>query len=130
MFKLFLNDPFEVTMVPLSEQLHLTDCQAATDVGCVRSHNEDCILIASGCRWLIVADGMGGYEGGEVAARLAVETAHQTLKTSVAQGGHSAGGQAGVGHGDKRGECSRRCSCECSTGTLEHGQHFAHRNHS
>ncbi len=56
------------------------DCQGASDVGRVRGHNEDKILVSSGCRWLIVADGMGGYEGGEVASQLAVDAAHQYLK--------------------------------------------------
>jgi serine/threonine protein phosphatase PrpC len=55
---------------------------AATDPGPVREQNEDAVLItdpaspeAQECGVLLaVADGMGGYRGGEVAAQLAVET--------------------------------------------------------
>lgn len=68
------------------DHLVMLDCHGATDVGCVREHNEDRILIASACRWMIVADGMGGYEGGEVAARLAVDIAHQSLKKAYMEG--------------------------------------------
>jgi PPM family protein phosphatase len=54
-----------------------------TDCGCVRELNEDCcqvvqpsdpaILERKGVL-MIVADGMGGYQAGEVASRIAVET--------------------------------------------------------
>ena len=48
-----------------------------TDTGRVREHNEDnfAVLELAGKTLFIVADGMGGHEGGEVASRIAVETA-------------------------------------------------------
>lgn len=45
---------------------------ALTDVGRVREHNEDAFYVSPDGRLLIVADGMGGYEAGEVASALAV----------------------------------------------------------
>jgi protein phosphatase len=46
---------------------------AITDVGRVRDHNEDTFYISEDARVLIVADGMGGHEAGEVASALAVQ---------------------------------------------------------
>lgn len=46
---------------------------ARTHVG-RRSNNEDALLVDRGHGVFLVADGMGGYEGGEVASRLVVET--------------------------------------------------------
>ena len=42
-----------------------------TDVGCVREHNEDSLVVKPPL--YVVADGMGGHEAGEVASEIAVQ---------------------------------------------------------
>jgi serine/threonine protein phosphatase PrpC len=44
-----------------------------TDIGCVRRNNEDVFALADDINLYLVADGMGGAQAGEVAARLAAE---------------------------------------------------------
>ena len=46
----------------------------ATDKGRVRPINEDCFAIREELGLCVIADGMGGHNAGEVAARLAVDT--------------------------------------------------------
>ena len=49
---------------------------ARSDVGCVRSHNEDSYLVQSPL--FCVCDGMGGHAAGEVASSIAAETIAKT----------------------------------------------------
>lgn len=59
------------------------DCQGATDAGRVRTNNEDTFLVKfidDETRVLcMVIDGVGGYEGGEVAAEIAANTVFDYL---------------------------------------------------
>jgi hypothetical protein len=49
-------------------------CVGQTDTGRVRDHNEDTIAYDADIGLLVLADGMGGYNAGEVASGIAVKT--------------------------------------------------------
>jgi len=57
-----------------------------SDVGRKREHNEDSLLIDDDLGLYIVADGMGGHQGGGTASRLAVETIRDKLRQARANG--------------------------------------------
>jgi len=57
-----------------------------SDVGRKREHNEDSLLIDDDLGLYIVADGMGGHQGGGTASRLAVETIRANLRDARAAG--------------------------------------------
>jgi len=50
-----------------------------TDTGRQRDHNEDDYFIDTALGLAMVADGMGGHEGGEVASALAVQTVREAV---------------------------------------------------
>jgi len=50
-----------------------------TDVGSVRDHNEDSFLVDNDLQLYIVADGMGGHDGGEIASAAAVKCLHERM---------------------------------------------------
>jgi len=58
--------------------------EAKTDKGRLRDTNEDCIFIDADLGLLILADGMGGHSGGEVASQLAVSTLRASLQPVLA----------------------------------------------
>jgi serine/threonine protein phosphatase PrpC len=53
---------------------------AKTDTGLVRPHNEDAITISADYGFAILADGMGGYNAGEVASGIATSVLKETLE--------------------------------------------------
>ena len=54
-----------------------------TDIGCVRKSNQDSIFLNKSMNLFIVADGMGGHQGGDIASAMAVEHIPQTFTTQV-----------------------------------------------
>lgn len=55
-------------------------------VGRVRVRNEDCLAVREAEGWAVLADGMGGYRGGDVAARLSVEVVLRSLAAGLPSG--------------------------------------------
>jgi PPM family protein phosphatase len=58
-------------------------CVGLTDTGRVREHNEDTIAFDADIGLLVLADGMGGYNAGEVASGIAVKTILNLVRESV-----------------------------------------------
>jgi serine/threonine protein phosphatase PrpC/CRP-like cAMP-binding protein len=58
---------------------------AATDIGKVRTHNEDNFLVDKKLSLFLVADGMGGHAAGEVASAIAVRTVHDEIRREKAR---------------------------------------------
>jgi len=56
---------------------------AKTDVGIKRDHNEDCVAAVPTQGFAILADGMGGYNAGEVASGMAIDIVTQTLEDKL-----------------------------------------------
>src|ERR671923_215338 len=68
-----------------------------SDVGCVRSNNEDNFGYDSRYGIYVVCDGMGGQAAGEVASKLAVDTILGYFRAEVTSDSLSAGGESGKG---------------------------------
>jgi len=56
-----------------------------TDPGKVRPNNEDAVLVNAACGIVILADGMGGYNAGEVASGMATAMLGEHLKKAFAK---------------------------------------------
>ena len=66
---------------------------AQTDPGLVRDNNEDAIVVDEDNQLLVLADGMGGYNAGEVASAMATTFIKTELGRWMAEGGNEASGR-------------------------------------
>jgi len=62
---------------------------SATDQGKVRSQNEDSLALDPGAGYAVLADGMGGYNAGEVASRIAVATVEAEMAKLARRRGYA-----------------------------------------
>ena len=70
--KLFIQRPFYTRKLAYMDLTGILEVAGRTDTGCVRAHNEDSIGEEIELGTVVLADGMGGYHGGEVASGIAV----------------------------------------------------------
>ncbi|WP_322401695.1 PP2C family protein-serine/threonine phosphatase [Massilia luteola] len=71
--------PWKQLTPSIYHRLAFGSAYGLTDVGLVRQSNEDNFLIDPVLRLVAVADGMGGHDGGEIAACMALETLRDAL---------------------------------------------------
>ncbi|MBW2461962.1 MAG: serine/threonine-protein phosphatase, partial [Deltaproteobacteria bacterium] len=66
----------------LSKDAHIVVAAKRSDIGRRRKNNQDSFLVLEDEHVFIVADGMGGYAGGEIASKIAVETIQEAFRDS------------------------------------------------
>ena len=75
------DDQGECMATSLKDALEIV---ARTDPGVVRSHNEDAVFADEDLGLVVLADGIGGYNAGEVASAMAIASLSAALKADFA----------------------------------------------
>lgn len=66
---------------------HVLEFAALSDKGRVRHHNEDAIVVCADLGCAILADGMGGYQAGEVASAITAQVVAESIREQISNGG-------------------------------------------
>lgn len=83
---ILLDEDAAVDEPTLASALILVSATAQTDKGLRRKNNEDNLLVLPEKGVYVVADGMGGYAGGEIASELAVRTIERAFNDGTFDG--------------------------------------------
>jgi serine/threonine protein phosphatase PrpC len=90
----FFEEGAEVDEPTGSKKMFVVWAAGQSDRGKVRRRNEDSILLLGESSVFVVADGMGGYAGGDVASKIAVDTIAKAFRSAPAPSSSRAGGPA------------------------------------
>jgi serine/threonine protein phosphatase PrpC len=63
--------------------MHNIEFIGKTDVGLIRSNNEDTFVISNNANFCLVADGMGGAAAGEMASQIFAQTADEIFSSGI-----------------------------------------------
>ena len=85
-----MEDPMVKAETPVDAGPLSWSFAALTDVGRVRANNEDALAFDASLGVAILADGMGGYNGGEVASGMAIALLQASFGRWLAHAGPSA----------------------------------------
>ena len=80
-----LHDAGRAPVSPMNDRVDL-DVASLSHPGMVRSHNEDAVFADPGAGIAILADGMGGYNAGEVASGIAVNVVSGGMLPELSSG--------------------------------------------
>ena len=78
-----LENALRIHRLELMNLKGILDIAGRTDIGRVRAQNEDSIGEDLQIGLVVLADGMGGYKGGEIASAMAVKTIVEELRAKI-----------------------------------------------